>query len=73
MTKQTEKITIDGNHYNFGDLSAAAKDQLRNIQFVEAQLLQLRNELAISDTARLAYTRALKVELKNETGDNQIS
>lgn len=73
MTKQTEKITIEGNNYNLGDLSEAAKDQLRNIQFVEAQLLQLRNELAISDTARLAYTSALKVELKNAIGGSQIS
>ena len=73
MTKQTEKITIEGNNYNLGDLSKAAKDQLRNIQFVEAQLLQLRNELAISDTARLAYTRALKVELKNAIAGSQIS
>jgi len=65
MTKKTEKITIDGKDYNLSDVSTAAKEQLRNIQFVEAQLLQLRNELAISDTARLAYTRALKSELKD--------
>lgn len=73
MTKKSEKINIDGNDYNLSDLSAASKEQLRNIQFVEAQLLQLRNELAISDTARLAYTRALKQELKNIIGDSQSS
>ena len=65
MTNKTEKITIDGKDYNLSDVSTAAKEQLRNIQFVDAQLLQLRNELAISDTARLAYTRALKSELKD--------
>ena len=73
MTNKTEKITIDGKDYNLSDVSTAAKEQLRNIQFVDAQLLQLRNELAISDTARLAYTRALKSELKNIIGDSQSS
>ena len=39
------------------------KAQIINIQFVDAQLQQLRNELAVSDTARIGYTNALKTEL----------
>ena len=55
-----EKIIIDDVEYEISDLSETAKAQLKNIQFVDAQIQQLSNELAVSDTARLAYTNALK-------------
>jgi hypothetical protein len=44
-------------------MSDAAKAQLANIQFVDAQIQQLRNEWAVADTARLGYSGALKGEL----------
>ena len=62
--KKTEKITIDDVEYNLGDLSDNVKSQLTNIQFVDAQLQQLNNEWAVSDTARIGYTNALKRELE---------
>ena len=61
--KKTEKITIDDVEYNLDDLSDNVKSQLTNIQFVDAQLQQLNNEWAVSDTARIGYTNALKREL----------
>ena len=65
MTKDenAKEITIDDVKYNLDDLSDSAKAQLGNIQFVDAQLQQLNNELAVSDTARIGYTNALKGEL----------
>jgi hypothetical protein len=57
------QITIDGVDYAIEDLSEKAKSQISNIQFSDAQILQLQNELAISNTARTGYTRALKLEL----------
>ena len=59
-----EKIEMDGKEYNLADLTDNAKAQVLNLQFVEAQLIQLQNELAVSDTARMGYTRALKSELE---------
>jgi hypothetical protein len=59
----SNKITIDDVEYNLDELSDDAKAQLMNIQFVDAQLQQLNNELAVSDTARIGYTNALKGEL----------
>ena len=59
-----QKITIDNVEYNLDDLSETARAQLINIQFVDAQLQQLNNELAVCDTARIGYTNALKSELK---------
>ena len=65
-----QKITIDDVEYNLDELSDKAKEQLANIQFVNAQLQQLNNELAVSDTARIGYTNALKGELaKIEVGE----
>ena len=61
--KKTQKITIDDVEYNLDDLSENVKAQLTNIQFVDAQLQQLNNEWAVSDTARIGYTNALKREL----------
>ena len=49
--------------YKLDELSDNAKAQLGNIQFVDAQIQQLNNELAVSDTARIGYTNALKGEL----------
>ena len=60
---EAQIITIDGQEYDAQALSDAAKTQLRNIQFVETQLQQLNNELAVADTARIGYTNALKAEL----------
>lgn len=58
-----QKITFDGKDYLLSDLSDAAREQLVNLQFVDAQLQQLNNEWAVADTARLGYSSALKVEL----------
>ena len=58
------KITIDGNDYLLSNLSENAKSQVANIQFVDAQLQQLNNEWAVSDTARIGYTNALKNEFE---------
>ena len=61
--QQSAKITIDGTEYSLDNLSDAAKAQLANIQFVDAQIQQLNNEWAVADTARIGYTRALKTEV----------
>ena len=58
-----QKITIDDIEYEFDNLSDNAKAQLANIQFVDTQLQQLNNEWAVSDTARIGYTNALKAEV----------
>lgn len=70
MSKKSKEhtINIDGKEYDLEKLSEKAKEQLINIQFVDDQIQQLNNEWAVSDTARLGYTRALKSDLeqKNE-------
>ena len=60
----TQTITIDGTPYELDRLSQSARDTIASLQFVDEQILQSRNELAIADTARIAYTNALKRETK---------
>ena len=65
------KITIDEIEYNTDDLSDNAKAQVASLQFNEAHMNRLRNELAIADTARMAYSAALKKELNAETSSKE--
>ena len=58
-----EKITIDGQDYYLANASEEAKAQLRNLHFVNEQILQRNNELQIAQTAKIGYSRALKREL----------
>lgn len=60
----TQTITIDGTSYALASLSQAARDTIASLQFVEVQIQQKQNEWAIADTARLAYSNALKCEYK---------
>ncbi len=63
------KITIDDVEYDTENMSDNAKAQVASLQFNEAHMNRLRNELAIADTAKIAYVNALKVELeKNNSG-----
>ena len=62
--EMVNKIKIDGKEYEIDNLSDEAKVQLTNLQFVDAQIQQLNNELAISDTARIGYSSSLKKELQ---------
>lgn len=64
MTNTTShKLSIDGVEYEIEQLSPDAQAQVANLQFVDAKIQKLQSELAIADTARLAYGQALKNEL----------
>ena len=58
-------ITIDGVEYSLENLSDEAQNQLNNIRFVDDQILQKNNEIQIALTSKLAYTRALKLEIES--------
>lgn len=61
--EESQKVTVDDIEYSLDELSENAKAQILNIQFVDNQIQQFRNELAVADTARIGYTNALKKEL----------
>ena len=57
------RITIDGLTYSGEHLSESGRAQLASLQFLETQMLQLRNEMAVYETAHQAYVVALKAEI----------
>ena len=56
-------ITIDGKEYAPDELSDNAKEQLASTKIADERMAQLQSELAIAQTARNAYARALADEL----------
>jgi len=58
------KITIDELEYNTEDLSDEGMAQFANLRFVETQLLQLRNEIAVYQTAQQAFVATLRSEIE---------
>lgn len=56
-------ISIDGKDYLLANLSEAARDQVGNVQATDAELRRLQVQVAIAQTARIAYANALKAEL----------
>ncbi len=52
-------ITINDKQYDTDLLSNEAKDQLSSLQITDAEIQRLNIQLAIAQTARNAYARAL--------------
>lgn len=60
---EASNIPIEGVESSAENFSDAAKETIASILFVDARLQQLQNEWAVADTARLAYSAALKREI----------
>jgi hypothetical protein len=58
------KIMIEGIEYETDGLSDNGKAQLASLQFLEAQMHKLRNEIAVYSTAKNGYLATLKAELE---------
>jgi hypothetical protein len=55
-----QSINIDGTDYDAAKLSPEALAQLGSIRFVDQELERLQAQVAVLQTARLAYAKALK-------------
>jgi hypothetical protein len=54
---------IDDKEYNIADLSKSAKSQIVNLRVVDQEIANLKQQLAIMQTARNAYGLALNTEV----------
>ena len=63
-------IKIDDKEYDSDELSEEAKGQLVSLQFVQAELQRISAQTAALQTARLAYGRALKEALGEESDED---
>ena len=61
MTMTT--ITIDNQSYDLDSLSNEAKAQLQMLQVTDQEILRLNAQLAIAQTARMTYAKALQAAL----------
>ena len=60
---KNNSVKINGKDYKLSDLSAKAKTQLGNLRATDMELQRLKMQVAIAQTARTAYMRALEDEL----------
>lgn len=64
-------VVLDDVRYPLDQLSDAARGNIASIKFCDEAIQQRRNELAVADTARMAYASALKREMgKGDTNDS---
>ena len=61
--KKKKTWTINDKEYDLNDLSDTAKSQIVNIQVVDGEIARLKQQLAIMQTARNAYGKALDGEI----------
>lgn len=54
-----EYITINGTNYATAKVSDEARNQIVNVQIADAEIAHLQQRLAITQTARNAYSAAL--------------
>ena len=63
MGEEKKTWTINDKEYDLDDLSDTAKSQIVNIQVVDGEIARLKQQLAIMQTARNAYGKALDGEI----------
>nr|WP_315401725.1 DUF6447 family protein [uncultured Duganella sp.] len=54
------EVTVNGVSYKVRELTEEAQGQVANLQFVDAQMADLRAKLAVFQTARNAYENVLQ-------------
>ncbi len=57
--EQQDIVRINDKEYPLGDLSDDAKAQLNSLRITDVEIKRLKSALAIHETARNAYARAL--------------
>jgi len=62
-------VKIDHKEYDVDSLSEDAKGQLMSLQFVDAELQRLNSQIAVLQTARVAYAKALNNALGVASGE----
>ena len=66
------KLNIDNKEYDVDTLSEECKAQLASIQFCDQELARLQAQTAALQTAKSAYTQALKASLPIFGGGDTI-
>ncbi len=62
------KITIDDQDYEIDELSNEAKSSLEMLIATDQKIRELQRDMAIAQTARIAYARAAQQALPQKDG-----
>jgi hypothetical protein len=65
-------IKIDNKEFDVETLSEDAKAQIISLRSCDQRMQDLQQELAILQTARNAYSNALKAELPDDSDDAKV-
>ena len=68
-TEKRDTIKINDKEYKLADLTEEAKVQLTNLRICNAELQRLKAQIAITETAKAAYGRALEAALPNNAAN----
>ena len=63
------RVKIDNKEYELETLPDQVKEQLASLQFVDTEIQRLKSQLAVLQTARLAYAKALSDGLGTLNGE----
>ena len=62
-----QTVTINGTEYALSSLNEEARTQLQMVKITDEEIRRLQAQLAIAQTARLAYGKALQAQLPSPT------
>lgn len=65
-------ITIDNQPYELDTLSSEARQQLQSLQFCDSELARMQANIAVLQTARAAYAKALQAALPGQSVGDTI-
>ncbi|KAJ01637.1 hypothetical protein JQT66_19270 [Sulfitobacter mediterraneus] len=60
------KVTIDGKEYDTDKLPEETRRQLQNVAYCDRKLEDMKNEMALFQTARNSYALSLNKMLEDE-------
>lgn len=64
-----QTITINGTEHDLSKLSENARAQVTNLRVTDAEIERIKATLAIFQTARMTYAKALNDELEKTKSD----
>jgi len=66
MAEEMKTWTIDNKEYNIDELSDEAKNHIVSLRIVDQEITNLKQKLAIAQTARNAYAKALNEDISDK-------
>ncbi len=66
MAKKEQSVTVNGKKYNLSALSDSARAQVVSLQYVDRQIIEAKNQVAVLQAARSHYLEQLAKDLPTE-------